>query len=90
MIAASVITKLKKNLVFSFSGFFFTDLLACCYDNYKYFTLNIQVVSIFLVFLGAISHYCGAHFKIEDFSNVLTTGFLSNLIVGTSSWFHLI
>ena len=55
--------ELKKNLIFSFSGFLFTDLLAC-YDNYKYFSLNIQVVKISVVSLGAIFHIVLCFFQI--------------------------
>ena len=55
--------ELKKNLIFSFSGFLFTDLLAC-YDNYKYFSLNIQVVEIFVVSLGAVFHLVWCFFQI--------------------------
>ena len=55
--------ELKKSLIFSYSGLLFTDLLAC-YDNYKFFSLNIQVVSIFVEILGAIFHLMRCSFQI--------------------------
>ena len=44
MIGTSAMKELKKNLIFLFSGFWFTDLLTC-YDNYKDFSLNIQALT---------------------------------------------
>ena len=36
MTGTSNMKELKKNIIFSYSGFLFTDLLAC-YDNYNFF-----------------------------------------------------
>ena len=39
--------ELKKNLIFSLSGFLFTHLLEC-YAKYKFLSLNIQAGSILI------------------------------------------
>ena len=55
--------ELKKNLIFSLSGFLFTHLLEC-YAKYKFLSLNIQAGSIFVVFLGAVFNLMWCSFQI--------------------------
>ena len=52
MTGTSIMKELKKNIIFSYSGFLFTDLLAC-YDNYNFFSLNIQAG---IIFVDAVFH----------------------------------